>query len=62
MNHKYTEVYKGAGLQYKEMVVPKSEVKFFIKTGWSITRFAKLEPHKIHDKWKNAIDALESCE
>lgn len=62
MNHKYTEVCKGAGLQYKEMVVPKSEVKSFIKNGWRITRFAKLEPNKVYNKWKNAIEAMESCE
>lgn len=56
----YTEVSIGTGLYYREMVVPKDEVRKFIKQGWRITRFAKVEPNKIYDKWKNAIDAMES--
>lgn len=56
----YTEVSIGTGLYYREMVVPKDEVRKFIKQGWRITRFAKVQPSKVYDKWKNAIDAMES--
>lgn len=59
MIYDYTEVSKGDGMKYQEMVIPKSEIKRFIKNGWRITRFAKLEPNKIHQKWKNSIDAME---
>ncbi|HCH9337402.1 TPA: hypothetical protein NNW70_004190 [Salmonella enterica] len=56
----YTEVSIGTGLYYREMVVPKDGVRKFIKQGWRITRFAKVQPNKIYDKWKNAIDVMES--
>lgn len=56
----YTEVSIGTGFYYREMVVPKDEVCKFIKQGWRITRFAKVQLSKVYDKWKNAIDAMES--
>lgn len=58
-SRRYTEVSKGSGLDYQEMVVPYDDVKEFIKTGWSITRLSKLSQTYVNNKWMNAIIALE---
>jgi hypothetical protein len=58
-SRRYTEVSKGKGLDYQEMVVPYDDVKEFIKNGWSITRLSKLSQTYVNTKWMNAIIALE---
>lgn len=57
---RYTEVSKGTGLDYQEMVVPYDDVRPFIKDGWSITRLSKLSGNYVIVKWMNAIIALEN--
>ena len=58
-SRRYTEISKGKGLDYREMVIPYDDVKEFIKNGWSITRLSKLSQTYVNTKWMNAIIALE---
>ncbi|UQS94122.1 hypothetical protein ABNavy71_045 [Acinetobacter phage AB-Navy71] len=58
----YLEVSCGKDHTYMEKIIPRSELKSHISSGWRITRLTKVSRGLVYKKWSNAIQAMENTD